>query len=493
MRTFATLLGFASLCLIPASARAGLIDIGSTKQLFVDDDLIESATHTRPILNRAEKAESNPVLRADKPWEGNDVRISHLVFEEAEQLFRMWYTGRTFAARRGDNKKIIVEGEGTYVICLATSRDGVHWDKPVLGQVEFNGSKENNILPPEQFKPYFFKDLHESDPAKRYKGLERRGTMSTTMQFDLYYSPDAFHWTACPDNPVIDTSPRIGRWGPTDFMGWDPIRRVYAVHLENSLHRGSPMGKRLIGRAESPDMLHWSEPETIIVPDDRDPPDLEFYDMPAIAYEGLYVGLLWNFRTTNTTILPQIVFSRDGIHYNRDYREPFISRGEKSAFDASVVYPIAPVVHDDRVLIYYSGANWRSPEDLLALGDKATCGVGLATTRRDGFVSFDGAKSTHSQVVTRSFTFTGSQLHLNVQAALQQWGAGPCDVRVEILEPTHHVMAGFGFKDCDPITQSGLAEVVSWKGESDLSKLVGKPIKLRFHFKNAKLYAFQFE
>ena len=31
-------------------------------------------------------------------------------------------------------------------LCYATSSDGVHWEKPDLGLVEFNGSKHNNIV-----------------------------------------------------------------------------------------------------------------------------------------------------------------------------------------------------------------------------------------------------------------------------------------------------------------------------------------------------------
>jgi len=486
MKQFVSIIVLMCLCTVSeAAAPTGLINIGSRKQLFVDDYLIESVSNTKRVMNQAEKVDSNPVLRADKPWEGSEVSVDFVVFEEQEQLFRMRYSD---PERR--------------VICLATSKDGVHWDKPVLGLVEYEGSKENNILPADQFKPYFFKDLHESDPAKRYKGLERRGTMNTTMQFDLYYSPDGFQWTPYPKNPVIDTSPRRGRWGPTVFMGWDPIRQVYAVHMENSLHRWSPAGKRLIGRAESPDMIHWSEPETIIVPDDQDPPDVDFYCMPTIAYEGMYIGLLWNFRMIPSTILPQIVFSRDGIHYNRDYREPFIARGAKGTFDAAVVYTIDPIVHGDRVFFYYMGGNYRARETRQALGDKAVYGcIGLATTPRDRFVSYVGARWTnaasrkpYSQVLTRSFTFSGSQLHLNLQATLHGGaGVGPCEMRVEILEPTHHVMSGFSFDDCDNLTQGGLDEVVSWKGQSDLSKLAGKPIKLRFYFKNSSLYAFQFK
>ena len=474
----------------PAKPTAGkqirplsLIHIGSRRQLFVDDYLLESVRNTKRVMNQAEKSAGNPILRADKPWEGREVRVDAVIFEEREQLFRMWYSSQAG-------------------ICLATSKDGVHWDKPILRRVEYKGSKENNILPPAQVKTYFFKDLHEPDPAKRYKGLERRGSMSTTMQFDLYYSPDGFHWTACPQNPVIDTSPRRGRWGPTVFMGWDPIREVYAVHMENSLHRWSPAGKRLIGRAESPDMIHWSEAETIIIPDDQDPADMDFYCMPTISYEDQYIGLLWTFRTIRTTIVPQIVFSRDGIHYNRSYRQPFIPRGAKGIFDAAVVYPIDPIVHGDRILVYYTGGNYRDNTTMKALGDKTTFAVGLATTPRDRFVSFEGARFSdeagrkpYSEVVTRTFSFSGNQLHLNLQANLYTGAgvSGSCEMRVEILDTTHHVISGFGFSDCDPLNQGGLDRVVSWKGQTDLSKLAGRPIKLRFHFRNASFYAFQFK
>ena len=483
-----------------------LIDIGSNKQLFVDNYLIESLTNTQQVLNPAEKVEHNPILRPERPWEGNDVRPRYVVFDEKDQIFKMWYIARTMTAHQGQDE-IVVEGEHEGVTCLATSEDGLHWERPNLGLVEFRGSTENNILLEESLRGAFFQDLHETDPAKRYKGLIATGTTRTRgMQIDLYYSPDGFTWMPYENNPVIDTSPRIGRWGPTYYMGWDPIRQVYAVHMENCLHRRCPLGKRLIGRAESADMIHWSDAETILLPDDQDSPDTEFYDMPAITYEGLYVGFLWIFRTTNTTHHPELAFSRDGIHYERKYRQPFIPRGPKADFDCTSLYLQVPVVHEGRVLSYYAGTNWRSPEQLLALGDKAVAAVGLAITPLDGFVSVDGAKgvpvdavpgrpnlAAFSQMVTRSFGFSGTRLYLNLRSALQQWGAGPCEVRVEILTPNHEPLSGFGFADADPITTSGQTQVVSWNGKSDLSGLAGGPIKLRFYFKNAKLYSFQFK
>ena len=240
-------------------------------------------------------------------------------------------------------------------------------------------------------------------------------------------------------------------------------------------------------------MIHWSEAETILIPDEEDSPDTEFYAMPASAYGGIYVGLPWIFRTTNATHHPEIAFSRDGIRYTRDYREPFIPRGgAKADFDSSSVYALTPLVHGDRIHTYYTGTNWRSPETLLALGDRAVAACGLAVTPADGSVSLDGARTEQSEMVTRAFSFTGSRLSLNVSAARQQWGAGPCEVRVEVLGPNRVPLEGLSLDSADPIATSGHDHVVSWQGKSDLARLSGKSIRLRVRSRNAKLYSFHF-
>ena len=489
-----------------------LIDIGSRKQLFVDDYLVESATNTTRVMNPARKVDTNPVLRPEMPWEGNDVRPRHIYFDDRDGVFKMLYQGKTCSGRRaGDGSVVVVGQDDPPVNCVAVSDDGVHWERPVLDRIEFRGSKRNNIVPMSAMYPdegiqlNMFLDRREGDPSKRFKALGWTKPTSAPMQCYLYYSPDGLDWTPHPDNPIIDTAPKIGRWGPGDLMGWDPIRETYAIHVENSHHRRGPMGKRLIGRAESPDMVEWTEAETILVPDELDMTDTEFYAMPTIAYEGIYVAMPWIFRTTNTTHHPELAFSRDGIHYKREFRTPFIQRGHPLEFDGTSIYSRVPIVHGDRVLTYYSATNWRSPEQLLALGGRATAAIGLATTRLDGFVSFDGAKGTpvdvvpmrggppeYSEVTTRSFSFTGSRLRLNVETALQQWGAGPPDLRVEFLEPNHDYIDGYRFEDADPITTSGLDNVASWRGNADVSAFAGRPVKLRFYFKNCKLYSFRF-
>ena len=66
------------------------------------------------------------------------------------------------------------------------------------------------------------------------------------------------------------------------------------------------------------------------------------------------------------------------------------------------------------------------------------------------------------------------------------------ELRVELLEPNHEPIKGFTVDEADSVTESGMAQVVSWGGNSDLSAFTGKAVKLRFYFKNCKLYSFQF-
>ncbi len=484
---------------IPSVLLAALRPISTERQFFFDDEIVETMTNTARRLNPAVKLDGNPVIQRDKPWEGPDMRLGWVIYDHRLGKFRMRYSSGVFrAGGRNEKGEVIVLGENDStaaqrVTCEAFSTDGVHWEKPELGLVEFNGSKANNILPKEANYSYFFEDRHDPDPARHYKAFVREGSYSGTgMTFALYYSADGYKWNAQAGNPVINTGNQPGRWGPTDFPGWDPIRQTYVAHMENNYHMHSPLHRRSIGRAESPDLIHWSEPETIIVTDSLDYPDTEFYHFPTTIYEGWYFGFLWIFSTTNTQHEPHFVFSRDGRRYDRTYREPVIRLGDNGDFDGVSIYAQEPLIHHGRILCYYTGTNWRSPEQLVVLGDRARAGIGLAMLPLDGFVSLEGARADFSQVTTRSFTFTGKNLHLNLQAALQQWGAEACEVRVELLDGRHAPLKGFALADADTLSTTGIDQLVSWQGRTDLSDLAGKPIRLRVHFRNAKLYAFQF-
>ena len=497
-----------------ASDLPGLLEIGTRKQLFIDDYMIQSLTDAQQVLNPATKARNNPVVRPDRPWEGGLNPISKVLYDEREGLFKMWYSttdGYKAGKESGEltdyhwtDKGAVREqveaayryvgnpSEYAYRLCYATSRDGVRWEKPSLGKVEFNGSRSNNILPEGSLAPTFF-DTNEEDPAKRYKAIgQTRSIDPPGMQLHLYYSGNGFEWAPDQHNPVMDTTPEPGRWGPTHYMGWDPIRRVYAAHIENCLHRSCPLGKRMVGRAESPDLKSWSLPQNILLPDERDYIDTEFYNFPVTAYEGVYIALPWVFRTTNTLHYPTLAFSRDGVHYERRFREPLVRNGDHGSFDEVSIYCSQAIMIGGKVWIYYTGANWRGPQQLFFAGDSALRAPGLATLPEDGFVSIDAGKLRPGVLLTHTFSFEGTTLAVNMEAAAHNYGAGRAEIKVEILDHQTQPLSGFSLDQSDPLTATGRVQA-SWQGRSDLSALAGRPIQLRFWIRNAKLYSFQFK
>ena len=476
-------------------ASPAFLEIGKTRQLFVDSYIIQTLTDARQVLNQARKHPNNPVITQDRPWEGNLIQNGPVLYDGDAKLFKAWYyTGQLFA--RVTPKETVTETvEGSNRRGYAFSRDGVHWEKPNLGRVEFEGSRDNNLISKESPTPSFW-DPHETDPAKRFKALRRTMDVYAPMTMDLYYSPDGFDWTPYEGNPVIDTSPQTGRWGPAVFMGWDPIRKIYAVHMESCLHRRCPIGKRIIGRAETPDGIHWNEPQTLIVPDEKDYPDTEFYAMAAFTHANLYLGLISIYRTTNMRHYPELIYSRDGITYHRDYREPFFDNGQYFGdFDDTSIYIFAaPIVHQGKVWIYYIGSNWRSPDQLHEKGEKAHRAIGLATLPVDNFVSIDGGKLKSGILVTRFFTFEGDGLYLNLetrQAAAELRRSSP-EIKVEVIGSDHQPVEGLTLGDADALRETGRHRV-SWGGKDDLSELAGTPIQLKISIRSAKLYSFQFE
>ena len=499
----------------PADDGRGLTHIGTQKQLFIDDYIIQRTSHVMRILNPAVKAPNNPIIEADRPWESNYLRCRKVFYDQKDGLFKMWYAAfpefvskkdggdgyRTNWAREGDGfvRKNVPDPYGygeprgdQQVLCYATSRDGFHWEKPNLGKVEFQGSRNNNILPFGTPTPNIL-DTHEPNPSKRYKAAapDYKFTAYHLGRINLFCSPDGIEWSPAPENQELDISGKKGRWGPTKYMGWDPIKKVYVTHIESCLHRRCPLGKRITGRSESPDMIHWSEVETIMIPDERDPPDLEFYSFPAFTYAGIYIGVPWIFRTTESLHYPQLAFSRDGTNYQRPFREPIIRLGDSGDFDETTLYNNNPFLHDGRIWMYYSGGNWRGPERLYERGDKAVHAIGLATLPEDGFVSLSAGKLNPGKVLTRVLTFEGRQLYVNIMAAKHNHGSGPAQVKVEILDSAHDPIPGFTLEEADNLGTTGKHRV-SWKSQSDVGKLAGKPVQLRFTLRNAKLNSFQF-
>ena len=108
----------------------------------------------------------------------------------------------------------------------------------------------------------------------------------------------------------------------------------------------------------------------------------------------------------------------------------------------------------------------------------------MATIRLDGFASlaagFDGGC-----VTTNPFIFDGSALLLNAKANFF------ASVRVEALDQQGHPIPGYTLEESVPMTEDRVDYVVRWNNRKDISKLSGRPIKLRFYLTNSRLYSYQ--
>ena len=102
-------------------------NVEDKSQLFVDRVLVRDTERIAFTLHPARKHPENPVVKADRPWEGWRLEIyGNVIYDEQEKIFKMWYLGEeteTFPA---------------YAVYYATSADGIHWEKPLVGTVESN-------------------------------------------------------------------------------------------------------------------------------------------------------------------------------------------------------------------------------------------------------------------------------------------------------------------------------------------------------------------
>ena len=169
-----------------------VLDVGDRSQLLADPDLIYDSARISFTLHPAQKHPGGPLIKADQPWEGWYVSAfaGTVLFDEQENLFKMWYTCP------GD-PAYFDEG-GT---CYATSRDGLRWEKPLVGTRRAkNGQPHNSVT--SLLCPSVFQDSADPDPERRYKMIgfdPHRGYLAML-------SPDGLSWKEQSSRPIVPIS-----------------------------------------------------------------------------------------------------------------------------------------------------------------------------------------------------------------------------------------------------------------------------------------------
>jgi len=198
----------------------------------VDDFLIEHTTLAR-TFHQAQYHPSSPVLQSDQKWETGAMPFSGGIWNDPRDgLSKIWY--------QGVRKK---------AIAYATSRDGLHWEKPDPG-IE---PGTNIVHRFDHDTATIWLDLEERDPQKRFKMTLTpylRDVHRTISGMRLFFSPDGIHWS--------DSDAGVGWCLDRSTFFFNPFRKVWVYSIkwnlygfdfeavEESLPESSNTGTRLL-------------------------------------------------------------------------------------------------------------------------------------------------------------------------------------------------------------------------------------------------------
>ena len=473
------------------------------KQLFIDDEVVGKLRNLRRRLHQPVKNPVEPILRPEHPWENLALQTRNAPFWDPQAgVWKLYYLA--FVARDGD----------AHASCLAVSRDGLRWEKPALGLVDWAGSKQNNLVTaPGNEADFLYHVLYDPGdvPARRFKGLFGISRRQPAV------SADGLHWTRLPVAAVPSQD--------ESQLNYDPVTRQFIATVK---HEG-PYG-RSVYLALSRDFETWTKPELVFHADGVDQergrrrlaerltdarytpltinqPDqynVDVYNMPAFPYEGLYLGLPMKFHQSG----PTPIGNQDGFHHvelvvSRDLRHwspvadravfiPNAPAGPGVYDTGTIVPPTRPVARERELWFYYTGIKRRFQPENVKVGTDGkpryvsvpdSGAIYLARLRPEGFVSLD-AGDLEGSVTTLPLTLAGKRLFCNADAAAGQ-------LRAEIMDARgQKPIAGYNLEACQPLTGDHVDAELRWKGAAGLAALPKEPVRLRFVLRNASLYAF---
>src|SRR5262245_5899498 len=386
-------------------------------------------------------------------------------YDHKARLFKMWYMGG-FVGKT----------------CYATSDDGIAWRRPPLDVVPGT----NIVGKGDRDSGTVWLDDDDPDPRQRFKQAVNDNSGSLL----LLTSADGIHWT-----------PR-GHAGPigdrTTFF-YNPFRRRWVFSI-----RGNAADRRVRKYFESDrfETARWTadEPVMWVGADRRDRPRPEYavpaqlYNLDCVAYESVLLGLFTIWRGEDTRREKPndvcIGFSRDGFHWDRSSRAPFLGVSDRVGdWNWANVQSAGGccLVVGDRLFLYVSGR-----AGVAGTGDPGVCSTGLAVLRRDGFASLDppGRRDVvrrsptiaPNTILTRPVRFAGRCLFVNADLSSGS-------LRAQIEDVDGRPLAPFTLSECVPVRGDRVASRVVWREADDLARVAGRPVRFRFE-SGGPFYAF---
>lgn len=419
-----------------------LIDLGSKRELFLDDYLIDTAIDLELKMNAVQEVKSTNIPNG-----------YYQTIIKTDSLYRIYYRGNLSSWKGGG-----YDGNPGEITKSAISKDGYNWEEE---STDLNDSIIDYIYYEPPFNHNFtpFKDLNPKS-KHAYKALA--GTKPGGGLF-YFYSDDGIKFEKNGNDPVIKNDSTYNEFDSQNIAFWSESEHQYVCYFRRSID-----GLRSFARTTSEDFVNWSKPINIF-------PNFEGEHLyasgiqPYFRAPQIYIALSTRFfpkHGSSTDIV--IMNSRDGIKFNRTFKEAFIRPGlnQEKWGNRSNYITLNVVPLDDS----YIGIFARNS---------------LYKIRMDGFSSIN-ATSKEGCFITKPFKLTGDQLEINYSTSAGGY------VNIEILDANNNPIQKFSKDSSDEIIGDEISRIVTWEESTDLSSIKNKTIKLRITMKEADLYSLKF-
>ncbi|HBX00183.1 MAG TPA: hypothetical protein DEF77_04490 [Gammaproteobacteria bacterium] len=406
---------------------------GARRFLLLNDANVAAAANMALRVGTVTKHPENPLFVEENPWERRfDNLYGNIVFDPHRGLYQCWYSpfivahsahGMTLPQRLSSPFEGHAEQE--MGVCYAQSRDGITWEKPNLGLVEYEGSERNNLVMRGVHGSGIFRDDSEEDASRRYKALFQGLRVS--------FSPDGIDWSM-PQKincQLAGDTHNNAMWVPqlkkyvAFTRDWIKTDREL-VGAESKTNHG---WCRRVARIESSDFVNWSEPTVVI---DAQCWEEQPYAMTVFPHGDAYLGLLVIHDQISDRAWTELAYSEDTLTWQRiDAGNALIGCSDTELdYDYGCVYACAgPVFLDEEVRLYYGGSDW------LHFGWRNGC-LALATLRADGFAGYSQVKQDQPGVLRTSLLDYGGE-EIQLTADVMPQGS----IVVKLLDQKDQVIA----------------------------------------------------
>ncbi|MBO7149063.1 MAG: hypothetical protein J6V93_04310 [Clostridia bacterium] len=488
----------------------GVYNLGSGRMVCWDDFLIDQNVNTEIIMHKPEKREK--VFECDASWEGNNCGYMSVV--KCLDEYRLYY--------RVCNIVYHANGESTYDaqgICLAVSKDGIHFKRAGINKYISDGITKNNIILNQGRDN--FSVIYDENPAcppdERFKALSMGGGDGINKTVDgetglyLFVSENGI------DFRLKRRLPIPGSFDSYNLVVWDNTTKQYFIYTrgEHTIGDGEAEfdvvkkarsifreirvtttkdfesfeyhGELDYGKDNIPLQLYTNQVHRYRRADDMFIgfparyidrwEDAENFEQMPLAERHAYLTKFWGREGTAISDCA-IMTSRDGIRFNK-WDEAYLTPGIEEIDNwwygnCYMVYGLHEIPSQTE------GA----PDELcFYMPDKyriKSVEVYRYTTRLDGFFSWY-AKYRGGEILTKPFIFAGDELEVNfASSALGDMVITVCDSDGNGLE---------GYKSIKLFGDSVKRKVGFAKA---LSELAGKPVRLRIALRDCHLYSFKF-